>query len=109
MNIKIMQLICLHQEAGLYTVTASNRVGSCSQYWRLEMLEQKKADVQITQSARESPEEEEIVPDDSVISGDITDPEFLQIMVSQMDTSFEPKTVLFREGGWMRTNLVTMD
>ena len=55
------------------------------------MLEQKKADdVQITQSSavRGSPEEEEdgeIVPDDTVVSGDITDPEFLQIMVSRVD------------------------
>ena len=52
------------------------------------MLEEKKADdVQITQlsSARGNPEEDdgEIVPDDTVVSGDITDPEFLQIMVSQ--------------------------
>ena len=52
------------------------------------MLEQKKADVETTQSssssARGSPEEEDryIVPDESVVSGDITDPEFLQIMVS---------------------------
>ena len=61
------------------------------------MLEQKKADVQMTQSAREAPEEEEeIVPDDSVVSGDITDPEFLQIMVIQMDTFFEPKTYAFQ-------------
>ena len=54
------------------------------------MLEQKKADdVQITQSSavRGNPEDEdgEIVPDDTVVSGDITDPEFLQIMVSRVD------------------------
>ena len=70
------------------------------------MLEEKKADVQITKSAREAPEEdEEIVPDDSVVSGDITDPEFLQIMVSLMDTFFEPKTYAFsgKEVGCVQT------
>ena len=83
-----MRFISFFQEAGLYTVTVTNSEGSCSQDWRLEMLEEKKADdVQITQlsSARGNPEEDdgEIVPDDTVVSGDITDPEFLQIMVSQ--------------------------
>ena len=69
------------------------------------MLEQEKEET-TTQSARGSPEEEEdgeIVPDDSVVSGDITDPEFLQIMVSRMNIFFQQNK--FREGDWMRTNL----
>ena len=50
------------------------------------MVEHPKADTQSAQSSaignpRED-EDEEIVPDESVVSGDITDPEFLQIMVS---------------------------
>ena len=68
------------------------------------MLEQEKEET--TQSARGSPEEEEdeeIVPDDSVVSGDITDPEFLQIMVSRMNIFFQQNK--FREEDWMRTNL----
>lgn len=65
------------------------------------MLEQKKADVQTTQSsssARGSLEEEDgdIVPDDSVVSGDITDPEFLQIMVCGMDKFLKHKTCAFQ-------------
>ena len=54
------------------------------------MLEQEKEET--THSAQGSlegeKEDEEIVPDDSVVSGDITDPEFLQIMVSRMAIFF---------------------
>ena len=80
----------LYQEAGLYTVRASNREGSCSQSWKLEMVEQLEHPKADTQSAQSSAignpgedEDEEIVPDESVVSGDITDPEFLQIMVKK--------------------------
>ena len=76
----------LYQEAGLYTVRASNREGSCIQSWKLEMVEHPKADTQSAQSSAREDEDEEIVPDESVVSGDITDPEFLQIMVK--DISF---------------------
>ena len=78
----------MYQEAGLYTVRASNSEGSCSQSWKLEMVEQSplehpKADTQSAQSSAREDEDEEIVPDESVGSGDITDPEFLQIMVKK--------------------------
>ena len=77
------------------------------------MLEQKKADVQITQSSsaarRGSPEDDDgdIVPDDTVVSGDITDPEFLQIMVSRLDTFFEHKSDMRfsgKEAGCIQTS-----
>ena len=103
----------MYQEAGLYTVRASNREGSCSQSWKLEMVEHPKADTQSAQSSAignpGEDEDEEIVPDESVVSGDITDPEFLQIMVSQKRRRIfsNIKHDSFREGDWMHINLPT--
>ena len=67
------------------------------------------AEVHVTQSssARGSPEEEdgEILPDDTVVSGDITDPEFLQIMVSSMDTFVEQDMCFSgKEAGCIQTS-----
>ena len=64
-------------------MTASNSAGSCSQDWRVEIVEEEKNNAQIAEAigGREV-EDEEIVPDQSVVSGDITDPEFLRLMVS---------------------------
>ena len=47
------------------------------------MVEHPKADTQSAHSSAKEDEDEEIVPDESVVSGDITDPEFLQIMVKK--------------------------
>ena len=64
-------------------MTASNCAGSCSQDWRVEIVEEEKPNAEIAEAigGREV-EDEEIVPDQSVVSGDITDPEFLRLMVS---------------------------
>ena len=64
-------------------MTASNCVGACSQDWRVEIVEEETTNAQIAETigGREV-EDEEIVPDQSVVSGDITDPEFLRLMVS---------------------------
>ena len=64
-------------------MTASNCVGSCSQDRRVEIVEEETTNAQIAETigGREV-EDEEIVPDQSVVSGDITDPEFLRLMVS---------------------------
>ena len=64
-------------------MTASNCAGSCSQDWRVAIVEEEKTNAEIAGAigGREV-EDEEIVPDQSVVSGDITDPEFLRLMVS---------------------------
>ena len=64
-------------------MTASNCAGCCTQDWRVEIVEEEKTNAEIAEAigGREV-EDEEIVPDQSVVSGDITDPEFLRLMVS---------------------------
>ena len=64
-------------------MTASNCAGCCTQDWRVEIVKEEKTNAEIAEAigGREV-EDEEIVPDQSVVSGDITDPEFLRLMVS---------------------------
>ena len=64
-------------------MTASNCAGSCSKDWQVEIVKEEKTNAQIAEviGGREV-EDGEIVPDQSVVSGDITDPEFLRLMVS---------------------------
>ena len=64
-------------------MTATNCAGCCTQDWRVEIVEEEKNNAEITEAiGGRKVGDEEIVQDQSVVSGDITDPEFLRLMVS---------------------------
>ena len=61
------------KEEGHYSLTASNYLGTPSKEWSLNMF---------SSNIHEEYDDIEIYADESVVSGDISDPEFIETLVN---------------------------
>ena len=70
-------VILLCQDSGEYTLEASNGHGRVSHQWRLRVDAKEEPELEENKQL----EEEVIHTDETVVSGDISDPQFIQLMV----------------------------
>ena len=73
----------------MYSIRVSSSSGSLTRSWRLGVRQE-----EAVVGQEEGGKQEVIVPDETVKSGDISDPEFLQIMVRKCLQYCPPKFAL---------------
>ena len=72
------------QESGEYTAVVSSSAGTARHQWQLKVEVAEVETKVLTNTAMETTSDtEDIVPDETVVSGDISDPEFYKLLVSE--------------------------